>query len=64
MPEADADFTPEVFDKTYLNMELEISRYGDGPDLSNVKKLFRDKDRLPIGIYHNNSILDIIMYEV
>ena len=29
---ADSDFMPDVFDDTYLNMELSISRYGDGPD--------------------------------
>ena len=35
--EANADFTPDVFDDTYLNMELEIPRYGDGPDFAKVK---------------------------
>ena len=54
MPEEDANFTPYVFYKTYFNMELEISRFGDGPDLSKVKNLLRDKYGLPIGRSHNN----------
>ena len=45
-------------------MELEIPRYGDGSDCSKVTKLLRDKDGLPIGRAHNNTILDTIMYGV
>jgi hypothetical protein len=29
--EADKDFTPDVFDDTYLNMELAVRRDSDGP---------------------------------
>ena len=47
--EADADLMLDVFDDTYLNMELEIPRYGDRPDFAKVTKLLRDKDRLPMG---------------
>ena len=61
MPEADADFTSNLFDDTYLNMELVIPRDGDGPDFSKVMKRLRDKDGIPIGISHNNTILDTIM---
>ena len=63
-PEADAYFTPDVFDDTYLSMELAIPRDRDGPDFSKVTKLLRDKDGLPIGRSHNNPILDTRMYEV
>jgi hypothetical protein len=29
--EVDKDFTPDVFDSTYLNMELAVPRDSDGP---------------------------------
>ena len=60
--ESDADFTPDIFYNTYLNMELEIPRYGDGPGFAKVTKRLRDKDRFPIGRAHNNPILDTRMY--
>ena len=40
MPEVDADFAPDVFDDTYFNIELTISRDGDRTDFSKVKKMF------------------------
>ena len=64
MPEDDANFTPDVFDNTYLNMELAIPRDGDGPDFSKVTKRLRDKDGLTIGRFHNNTILYTRLYEV
>ena len=62
--EADADFTPDVFDDTYLNMELTIPRDGDSPYFAKVEKRLRDKDGMPIGRSHNNPIRDTIMYKV
>ena len=62
MPEADADFTPYVFDNTYLIMDLAIPRDGDRPDYSKVTKRLRDKEGLPIGRAHKNTILYTIMY--
>ena len=64
MPEADADFTPDVFDDTYLNMELDIPRHGDWLDFTKVTKYLRYKDGLPIGRAHNDPILDKRIYEV
>ena len=64
VPEFDADFTPDVFDNTYLNMEVVIPRDGYVPDFSKVMKHFRDKGGLPIDRSHNNPILDTRMYEV
>ena len=64
MTEDDANFTPDVFDDTYLNMDLLIPRYGDGPDFAKVTKRLRYKYGLPIGRSHNNPILGTIMYEV
>ena len=63
-PDADADFTPYVFESTYVNMEFVIPRYGDGPDFAKVTMRLRDKDGLPIGRSNNNPILDTRMYEV
>ena len=62
--EADANFMPTVFDNTYLNTELEIPRYRDGPDFANVTKRLREKYRTPISRAHNNLILDTRIYEV
>ena len=64
MPKADANFMSDVFDDTYLNMELEIPRDGDGPEFSKVTKSLRDKDVLPIRRFHNKSILDTRIYKV
>jgi hypothetical protein len=62
--EADKDFTPDVFDDTYLNMELAIPRDSNGPKFARVTKRLKDKDGLPIGRANNNPILDTRMYEV
>jgi hypothetical protein len=62
--EANKDFTPDVFDDMYLNMELTIPRDSDGPKSTRVTKRLKDKDGLPIGRANNNPILDMIMYEV
>ena len=63
MLEADADFTPDVFDDKYLNMDLEIPRDGDGPNFDKYTKSLIDKDGLQISRVHNNPILDTSMYE-
>jgi hypothetical protein len=64
IPEADKDFTPDVFDDTYLNMELAIPRDSDGPEYARVTKRLKDKDGKPIGMANNNPILDTRLYEV
>ena len=64
MPEADADFMPNVFDGTYLNLEVAITRDGDGPDFAKLTKRLREKDGLPIGRAHNIPILYTRMYEL
>ena len=63
--EAGEEFTPEVFDDTYLNMELARPR-GDGsePAFPRVKKKLIDKNDLPIGISNENPILDSRVYKV
>ena len=53
-----------MLDDTYLNIHLEIPRDEEGPDFAKVTKCLRGKDGLPIGIAHNNSILNTRIYEV
>ena len=43
---------------------MKIPRDGDGPDLAKLKRRLGEKDGLPIGISHNNTILNTIMYEL
>ena len=62
VPEVDAHFTPDVFDDTYLNMDLEIPRDVDRAEFAKVMKCFRDRDGLPIGRSHNNQTMDTRMY--
>jgi hypothetical protein len=65
LKEADADFTPDVYNDTYLNMELTLPRQGAQVQFGRVvKRLTRDKNGLPIGTAHDNPILDTWMYEV
>ena len=64
VPEADANYMPDVFDETYLNMEVVIPIDRDGPYFSKVTKRLRDKYGLPIGRSRNNPILDTTMCEL
>ena len=61
--EAD-DYTPEVLEDTYLNMELALPRNSEGPEFAKVTKRLRDADGIPIGTAHDNPILDSRVYEV
>ena len=65
VPEADQQFTPDVFDDWYLNMELALP-HGDEatPQYAKVTKRLRDANGIPIGTADNNPILDTQMYEV
>ena len=59
IPEADdEDYTPDVIDDTYLNMEVDLRRDGEGLELARVVKRLRDKYGIPIGTANDNSILD------
>ena len=64
VPEADAEFTPDVLDDTYMNMEVGVPRDDDGPTFARVTKRLRDANGLPIGVANDNPILDTRMYEV
>ena len=57
IPEADVTFTSEVFDDTYLNMEIAFPRDEPGPEFARVTKRLRDHNGLPIGSANKNPIL-------
>ena len=61
--EAD-DYTPEIGDDTYINMEVALPRSNDGPTFAKVTKRLRDANGIPIGRAHDNPILDTRVYEV
>ena len=63
IPEAD-DYSPDVLDDTYLNMEVALPRDDDGPEFARVTKRLRDANGIPIGTANNNPILDTRIYEV
>ena len=63
VPEAD-DYTPEVGDDTYINMEVVLPRDDEGPTFAKVTKRLRDANGIPIGTANDNPILDSRMYEV
>ena len=65
--DADADFTPDVFDDTYLNKEIAIARgAGDSEDVQygRVTKRLRDAEGRPIGTANDNPLLDTREYSV
>ena len=64
IPEADATFTPEVFDDTYLNMELAFPRDEPGTEFARVTKTLCNHNGLLVGTANQNPILDSRMYEV
>jgi Reverse transcriptase (RNA-dependent DNA polymerase). len=61
--EAD-DFTPEVIEDTYMDMEIALPRDSEGPQYARVTKQLRDANGIPIGTANDNPILDTRMYEV
>ena len=65
IPEADEKkYAPEVFDDTYVNIEVAFPRDGEGPEFAKVTKRLRDTNGLPIGTANNNPIPNTRLYEV
>ena len=65
VPEADQQFTPDVFDDRYLNMELALPHGEEAtPQYAKVTKRLRDANGIPIGTADDNPILDTRMYKV
>ena len=63
IPEAN-DYMPEVLEYTYLNMELDLLKYGESPKFSKVIKRLHDANGIPIGVAQDNPLFDTIIYEV
>ena len=64
LPEADESFSPDIYDDTYLNMELALPRSGGEVEFGRVVKRMRDENGLPIGTANDNPILDSRVYKV
>ena len=59
-----SEYTPEVLQDTYLNMELALPRDDEGPEFARVTKRLRDNEGIPIGTTNDNPLLDSRIYEV
>ena len=66
MPEQDDNFTSDVFDDTYLHMEIALPRGGDQEDtqFAKVVKQLHNKEERLIGVAKDNPMLDTHEYEV
>ena len=58
------NFTLEVLEDTYLNMEIALPRNGEGLEFTKVTKRLRDVNGIPISTANNNPILDTCLYEI
>ena len=58
------NFTPEVMEDTYANIELAMSRDDTGPEFAKVTKRLCDANGNPIGTVNDNPLLDTRIYEV
>jgi hypothetical protein len=63
VPEADDEFDPDSYD-SYLNMELALERDDTTLEFAKVTKRMKDAAGNPIGVAHDNPILDARLYEV
>jgi hypothetical protein len=65
--EEDQEFTPNMFDDTYLNKEIALPQgvgNGDNVHYGKVTKRLRDADGRPIGMANENPLLDTRECEV
>ena len=46
------DFAQEVLEDTYVDMEIELPIYGEGPEFYKVTKLLRGSNSIPIVRHH------------
>ena len=63
IPEAD-EYTPDVLEDTYLNMQVALPKDGDSSQFSRLSKRLRDTNGFPIGTANDNPLLDSRIYEV
>ena len=54
IPEADG-FTPYVLEDTYVDMNIALAIYGEGPEFSKVTKHCQDANYIPIGRKNDNQ---------
>ena len=58
------DFTPKMLEDTYLDMDIALPIYGEGPMFTRVTNRLQDKNGIPICRHHKNPMLDTGVYEV
>ena len=63
IPEAD-EYTPDVLEDTYLNMQVALPKDGDSSQFSRLSERLRDTNGFPIGTANDNPLLDSRIYEV
>ena len=57
-------FTPEIMYDNYMNMEVALPQYTEGPYFACVTKRLKDANGLPIGTANEKPIFDTRVYEV
>ena len=63
IPEA-GEYTPEVLEKTYLNVEVALPKDSKSAQFSKVTKRIRDTHGISIEIAYDNLLLNSRIYEV
>jgi hypothetical protein len=63
-PKEDDNFTPNVFDDTYLHLDPQGGGDQEDVQFAKVTKQLRDKEGRPIGMAHDNPLLGIREYKV
>ena len=53
-----------MLEDTYVDTEIALPRYGEGPDFSKSVKILRDANDILIGRHYGNTMLDTRVYEV
>ena len=62
VPDID-DYTSDVYDP-HVGMQILLDRGGNEPELAKVTKRLRDEDGNPVGVAHDNPLVDTRMYEI
>ena len=62
VPDID-NYTPDVYDP-HVGMQILMDRGGNEPELAKVIKRLRDEDGNPIGVAHDNPLVDTRLYEI
>ena len=56
-------YTPDSYDP-HIGMRILLDRGGNKPEMATVKKRLRDEDGNPIGVAHENPVVDTRLYQI